>query len=643
MRYKITIIILIAFIFYNANSQQWVSTQVEKRNVILEEFTGIHCGYCPDGHKRANELVAANPGRVFLVNIHAGGYATPGAGEPDLRTTVGTPIDGASGLSGYPAGSVNRSTSPWAMDRGSWASAAYQIMGQNSPVNVAVKANVDFSNRTLTTEVEIYYTGNSSSQKNYLSVFLTQDNILGPQSDYGNYNPTNWTKDGKYRHNHVLRMAISSGGSFGEAIDTTTKDHYEYRKYVTTLPDNINSLDVVLYNLHVVAFVSENQSNIYSGSGTAVDFDPNLKVDLGLKNMTVYPTDFCFITIDPKIEVTNNSGKDITEFDVSLILDGVENVKSFTGNLAPYEKTIIDWGDLQYTPSGSYNLTFQGFKNINGNQVFDMDFTNDAESHSGFGFKSKAFSLFNGEFDGQMPNNLAFDQAENTNFLMVTNPRCGANGSLGAIRYALHSSWGVSGKPGNIIFGEADLSKLTQDYLCFYYAYSDGSNGGTAPQIKVQVSEDCGLTWNEIFSMNAVETGQPSNPQYMYIPASNEYKPVQLSLDAYKTKSVIIKIAGIPGTSGNALYIDEVTLGPSITEVGEETNTTELSLYPNPAENELHLGNPNFIGKNYSIYSVIGMITSKGINANNKIDISSLNSGNYYIKINNEILKFVKH
>ncbi|MCL5991969.1 MAG: Omp28-related outer membrane protein [Bacteroidetes bacterium] len=642
MKRVLILLFCLTVILYQTSAQQWVSTQVEKRNVILEEFTGIHCGFCPDGHKIANELVEANPGRVFLVNIHAGGYATPQAGEPDLRTSVGTSIDASSGVEGYPAGSINRSTTPWAMDRGSWASVANTVMNQNSPVNVAVKAYVDFTTRELITEVEIYYTSNSAQSQNFLSVFLTQDNILGYQSDYGNFNPTNWTQDGKYRHNHALRMAISSGGAFGEPIDTTTKDHYEYRKYATTLPGNITNLDVVLYNLHVVAFVSETQSKIYSGAGTPVEFDPNLRVDLGMNDLTVYPTGYCFTSINPKIEVTNNSGHNITGFDVSLLLDGVENVKSFTGNLATSAKTTIDWGDIPFSATGVYNIAIQGFKNINGNSETDMDFRNDASSHNGIGFKSKAFSLFNGEFDGQMPDNSALDRSINPKFLMVSNPRCGANNSAGAVRYALHSSWGISGLPGYIVFGEAELSKLTQHFLCFYYAYSDGSNGGTAPQIKAQVSEDCGETWNEIFSITAVETGQPSDPRYMYVPASSDYKLVQISMDAYKTKNVIIRIAGIPGTSGNALYIDEITVGPSITSVEEDVKVSDISLYPNPATTEIQLGNEKYLGLNYSIYSIVGNVVAQGMNTNNKFDISKLNTGQYYIKINNEILKFVK-
>ena len=55
-------------------------------------ITGIHCRYCPDGHARVNAIVEANPGRVVAVNIHAGWYATPKAGELDLRINNGSAL-----------------------------------------------------------------------------------------------------------------------------------------------------------------------------------------------------------------------------------------------------------------------------------------------------------------------------------------------------------------------------------------------------------------------------------------------------------------------------------------------------------------------------------------------------------------------
>ena len=51
-----------------------VSTIPENRNVVLEEFTGIHCTWCPDGHLVAATIKAANPNDFFIVNIHEGSF-----------------------------------------------------------------------------------------------------------------------------------------------------------------------------------------------------------------------------------------------------------------------------------------------------------------------------------------------------------------------------------------------------------------------------------------------------------------------------------------------------------------------------------------------------------------------------------------
>ena len=75
---KVLSLVVLAFLSVftvMAQGEQFVSTEVSNKNVVLEEYTGINCGYCPDGHRIANEIAAAHPGRVFVINVHAGSYA----------------------------------------------------------------------------------------------------------------------------------------------------------------------------------------------------------------------------------------------------------------------------------------------------------------------------------------------------------------------------------------------------------------------------------------------------------------------------------------------------------------------------------------------------------------------------------------
>ena len=87
-----------------ANAQTFVSTTPENKNIILEEFTGITCVWCPAGHLIGQTLHDNNPNDVFLINIHTGGYATPQGAGTDFNTSFGDAIAAQSNLAGYPAG-----------------------------------------------------------------------------------------------------------------------------------------------------------------------------------------------------------------------------------------------------------------------------------------------------------------------------------------------------------------------------------------------------------------------------------------------------------------------------------------------------------------------------------------------------------
>ena len=75
-----------------------VSLTPSNRNVVLEEYTGINWTYCPDGHKRANQIKAANPDRVCLINIHQGSFAAN-----TYTTQFGDALATQTGVQGYPS------------------------------------------------------------------------------------------------------------------------------------------------------------------------------------------------------------------------------------------------------------------------------------------------------------------------------------------------------------------------------------------------------------------------------------------------------------------------------------------------------------------------------------------------------------
>lgn len=579
---KITLLSGLLAFGFGAVAQNWVSTTPENKKVVLEEFTGIYCTFCPDGHKTANAIMAANPGKVFAVNIHSGGFAGPrAAGDPDMRTPEGDVIDDASGLTGYPAASVNRYRTPRVEpgNRASWAASVNSQLAESAAANTYVKSSFDRTTNELTTEVEVYYTANSATATNKLTVMLLQDNILGPQVGGTTFYPENYVGD-KYIHNHVLRDVISSGGAWGEVIDTTTMGHYVYKKYVTVLPANITSIPLSFFNLEVLAFVSEgDNNNIMAAYQTEVEYDNTGAIDLSIEDKTTVPAGLCVDPFNPSVEVTNTSSETVTSFDMTLNINGADYTQSYTGSIAPGAKATINF-DQELTPRGAYVGNVLGFTNINGGDFFDIDVTNDVASFSGLGLQKEAFTYSKFGMNGAMDDNSGRLVKSNGGYSPLT-----AGGHTGgAVRFSLHESWGVAGLPAELVFGEADFSASTDPQVSYYYAYSDGGEGGSEPTIKVSVSDDCGATYTEVDQITCAETGQPTVAGNFYVPQSGHYKQVTVDLTAYAGKKVIVNIAATPGTSGNALYIDEVEIGSAAKIASVKDIKLEgVSVYPNPA------------------------------------------------------------
>ena len=108
-------------------------TKAEKKNAVLEGFTGQAAGFDADGHRRADAFSTSNPGRVVVLNIHCGFYAT---GTLNYNVTVGSNNYGNTlyqhpdvDLRGFPGATINRRLfsgttqgTGTAQDRGTWVS-----------------------------------------------------------------------------------------------------------------------------------------------------------------------------------------------------------------------------------------------------------------------------------------------------------------------------------------------------------------------------------------------------------------------------------------------------------------------------------------------------------------------------------------
>ncbi|MDR1653402.1 MAG: Omp28-related outer membrane protein [Prevotellaceae bacterium] len=299
-------------------SPAFVSTSAANKNVLIEEYTGIACQFCPDGHKRVNQLIDQNPGRVFAINIHQGQYAEDRT--PNYTTEWGDALANQTGLGGYPSGTVNRHIfegGVTALDRTRWAVQVPKILAQPSYVNVAAEATINHAARKLTVIVELYYTGNSAVSNN-LNVALLQDSIMGPQSFATGLTYPEMQHDGAYQHNHMLRHLLT--GQWGDIIPPAQAGTYVVKRYEYDIPERIKNIPVNLYKLNILAFVAEGRQEIITGNSSVQNFVS------GVENIKYAPVNIKIFGIENAVKFEGEYSN-ATIYDVSG-----RTVRNVTGN-----------------------------------------------------------------------------------------------------------------------------------------------------------------------------------------------------------------------------------------------------------------------------------------------------------------------
>ncbi|KXO00534.1 hypothetical protein LS48_03780 [Aequorivita aquimaris] len=74
---------------------------------------------------------------------------------------------------------------------------------------------------------------------------------------------------------------------------------------------------------------------------------------------------------------------------------------------------------------------------------------------------------------------------------------------------------------------------------------------------------------------------------------------------------------------------------------GTGFNSSEMSIYPNPAKHTLNISLVEANGKDYVIYNIMGQVVGKG-NYTESLDVSSLQSGVYMLEVNTDNNKLMK-
>ncbi len=359
-----------------------VSLQPQNKNAVLETYNGIYCTYCPQGDQIAQNILNNAPNDVVLISIHSGQYSAPGPGEPDFRTEFGAALAGQTGLTGYPAGTVNRHVFPelgqntpayTAISRTNWQTAVSQTLAEPAIVNLAASATINVAAGLLTVNVEFYYTGSSTYPTNFLHVALLQNNIYGPQ--------IGGAAGDHYQHNHILRHLIT--GQWGQAIGTTTAGYFEGRQYTYLLPESIRNVPLDKANLQLAVFISEGHQEILNGISVKPNYVMPHAVNAGILSAKTESV-ICTGEVTPSLRIRNEGNSPLYNLQVHYqVNDGPMQQQNWYGVLHTYEWADLTLPATAFEASENENLVRIFLTNPNGatdewpaNDSTEVAFTN---------------------------------------------------------------------------------------------------------------------------------------------------------------------------------------------------------------------------------------------------------------------------
>jgi hypothetical protein len=193
-----------------------------KQYVLVEDFTGFRCGNCPVAGDIA-EALAKDP-QIVAMKVHIGPLATPDPlsklyKDHDFRTPIGNEIDSRFTISsgGIPRGMVNRVpvNGNRVMSKDDWGTAANALKAQSPPALIAIDPLYNPQSRLMDIQVQVRYLEEGST-KDRLVVYITEDSVAGPQTDYRDRAKPD---KANYSHDKMLRGSLLDAAWGHQVLD----------------------------------------------------------------------------------------------------------------------------------------------------------------------------------------------------------------------------------------------------------------------------------------------------------------------------------------------------------------------------------------------------------------------------------------
>jgi len=206
------------------------------KKVLIEEFTGEWCGYCPDGAARITQIKQNHPDLVYAISYHD---------NDPFANSVCTLYEGLLNTPFFPSAAIDRV--PYQGDlsfsRSHWAQVTNTRL--NETAKMGLKLETTLNGNVL--KVDAKFSGTEDNNEVYLTLALIEDDV--PESSPGAQSGA----PAGYVHHDVFREMITRNR--GELTSI------EANKVKLATYDNIDVSAYDKNNLYIVALLHEKTDN----------------------------------------------------------------------------------------------------------------------------------------------------------------------------------------------------------------------------------------------------------------------------------------------------------------------------------------------------------------------------------------------
>ena len=595
-----------------------VSQNTSNRNALLEEFTGVNCQFCPDGHRIADELVAANPGRVVAVNIHSGSYASD---PTDFRIQDGESLDNTFSISGYPTGVVSRAQGNATSSRGAWAGQISPILSETSYVNLGMQADWDITTNEATITLQAYFTGNSTASSERLHLYLLQDDIEGKQSAGSTYYPEMVLPNGLYNHKKMLRnMFFGLNGitlpnnSLGSLFDTTfsvsIQDFYPSVSGSTNVMTEIGKMSFVLFT------TDQSNRNVETAIKVAPNYTGLTALDASAEGASV-ESPSCGWQVNPKFAFENLGQSAVTSLQLRYdINNGTEVTYKWNGQVDQFSSTEITLPTYYYLPQANNIITAEIIA-VNGS-------ADDVSSNN------VATNNFNVDASGYNTTSISLDLRLDDWGSEVTWGVYDANGDFVPARDNITGTTYTS----PIVYPDQLTSANNQffytinlnDFDCYSIIYEDSYGDGLGGNPTGSFTFTDPTTSAPLLTGSGASIGSGLSAAFF---TTNSTGGSNATTDLTETTD---------SDNDGVTDLDELNLGSNPNDPNSQPTSIDdlanlgVSIYPNPSTGIINLESASRV--NYRVMDALGkVITSGNVEGNKSLNLSSAASGLYTLSV----------